>query len=78
MSSFSVWARLNNDDNMVSGAMEPKLGLVANKAGGFVYQISDMARFKRFLILGSDANTFYATAKVRSLDLSASLHWEVV
>ena len=69
----ALLGRLNNDDNVVSGAMEPKLGLVENKAGAFVYQISDLARFKRFLILGSDANTFYASAKVSSR-ASASMH----
>ena len=40
---------------------------VENTAGGFVYQLTDLERLKRFLILGSDSNTFYASAKVRSL-----------
>ena len=35
-----------------------------NRAGGFVHKISDFARFKRFLVLGADCNTYYATAKV--------------
>jgi len=37
---------------------------VQNRAGGFVYELSDIERVKRFLILGSDTNTFYASAKV--------------
>lgn len=36
---------------------------VKNSAGGFVYQISKFARLERFLILGSDSNTYYASAQ---------------
>lgn len=35
---------------------------VKNSAGGFVFQISDAERLKRFLILGADANTYYINA----------------
>lgn len=35
---------------------------VKNNAGGFVYQIDKWARLDRFLILGSDSNTYYQTA----------------
>ena len=47
---------------------QPQAGLMLNRAGGFVHKISDFARFKRFLILGADCNTYYATAKVLSGD----------
>lgn len=36
---------------------------VANNAGGFVYQLDDWKRLDRFLILGSDAPTYYQQAK---------------
>lgn len=36
---------------------------VENNAGGFVYQIDDWDRLDRFLILGSDSNTYYQTAQ---------------
>jgi 60 kDa SS-A/Ro ribonucleoprotein len=35
---------------------------VANNAGGFVYAIDDWARLDRFLVLGSDAPTYYQKA----------------
>lgn len=35
---------------------------VANNAGGFVYQIDHWSRLDRFLILGSDSNTYYQKA----------------
>lgn len=35
---------------------------VKNSAGGFVFEISDAERLKRFLILGADANTYYINA----------------
>lgn len=36
---------------------------VENNAGGFVFQIDDWARLERFLILGSDAPTYYQKAE---------------
>lgn len=36
---------------------------VQNNAGGFVFAIDDWARLDRFLVLGSDAPTYYQTAK---------------
>jgi 60 kDa SS-A/Ro ribonucleoprotein len=35
---------------------------IRNNAGGFVFQISDWARLDRFLVLGSDAPTYYQNA----------------
>jgi 60 kDa SS-A/Ro ribonucleoprotein len=36
---------------------------VKNNAGGFVFQLSDWARLDRFLVLGSDAPTYYQRAR---------------
>ena len=36
---------------------------IANNAGGFVYQLDDFARLERWLILGSDSNTYYQSAQ---------------
>lgn len=36
---------------------------VLNNAGGFVFQITDVARLERFLILGTDKPTYYAGAQ---------------
>lgn len=36
---------------------------VENNAGGFVFQIDDWQRLDRFLILGSDSNTYYQSAQ---------------
>lgn len=36
---------------------------VQNSAGGFVFNISDAERLKRFLILGTDAGTYYINAQ---------------
>jgi 60 kDa SS-A/Ro ribonucleoprotein len=36
---------------------------VKNNAGGYVYQIDDWARLERFLVLGSDAPTYYQRAR---------------
>jgi 60 kDa SS-A/Ro ribonucleoprotein len=36
---------------------------VRNSAGGFVFQVSDKDRLERFLILGTDGGTYYASEK---------------
>lgn len=46
---------------------------VPNNAGGFVYQIDDWARLDRFLILGSDAATYYASARALTKDNAAAV-----
>lgn len=38
-------------------------GQVPNNAGGFVFALDKWARLDRFLILGSDANTYYQSAR---------------
>lgn len=35
--------------------------MVPNSAGGFVFQLDPMAQFKRFLIIGCDGGTYYAS-----------------
>lgn len=36
---------------------------VQNEAGGFVWRVDDLERFRRFLVLGSEGGTYYATEK---------------
>lgn len=36
---------------------------VQNHAGGFVYQVGDAERLRRFLVLGTEGGTFYASQK---------------
>lgn len=45
---------------------EPLLGrkdMILNDAGGYVFKITDLQHFKRFLILGSSDGTYYVNAK---------------
>lgn len=39
-----------------------------NSAGGFTFTLDDEARLRRFLILGADGGTYYASAKDLALD----------
>ena len=43
---------------------EALAGQVPNSAGGFSFQVDDWTRLERFLILGSEGNTYYTTAAV--------------
>jgi 60 kDa SS-A/Ro ribonucleoprotein len=39
----------------------PGTGQVPNSAGGFAWEVDDWARLRRFLILGSEGGSYYAT-----------------
>ncbi len=42
---------------------EPLPGTVANSAGGFAFPVDDWARLDRFLVLGSEGGSYYATER---------------
>ena len=39
----------------------PGSGQVPNSAGGFAWEVDDWARLRRFLILGSEDGSYYAS-----------------
>jgi len=51
---------------------EPVFGreseMIQNNAGGYVFKADKWTRFDRFLILGTEANTFYESSKKLTLD----------
>lgn len=47
---------------------EPLPGQVANSAGGFSYAADDWARLARFLVLGSEGGSYYASEKKLTAD----------
>ena len=42
---------------------KPLPGQVPNSAGGFSYQVDDMQRLRRFIVLGSEGGTYYIREK---------------
>lgn len=42
---------------------QPLAGQVPNSAGGFTFALDDWSRLRRFLILGSEGGTYYATER---------------
>lgn len=46
----------------------PGKNQVENNAGGFVFQLDDWKRLERFLILGSEGNTYYCTEQKMTAD----------
>ena len=48
-------------------------GQVKNSAGGFSFPVDDWTRLERFLVLGSEGNTYYATAAVLTRENSKSV-----
>ena len=47
--------------------------MIQNDAGGYVFAIDDEERLMRFLILGSDSNTYYSTAKKLTLESAEAI-----
>lgn len=41
---------------------------VRNSAGGYVFKLDDMQRLRRFLVLGTDGGTYYASEQALTLD----------
>lgn len=49
---------------------------VKNNAGGFVFEVSDETRIRRFLILGTTGNTYYQGEKeITKENTAVVLHW---
>jgi 60 kDa SS-A/Ro ribonucleoprotein len=46
---------------------------VKNEAGGFTYAVDNMCRLKRFIVMGSEGGTYYATEKEVSKDNATCL-----
>jgi 60 kDa SS-A/Ro ribonucleoprotein len=51
----------------------PQSNQVKNHAGGYVYEISAWERLRRFLILGHEGGTFYATPQKLSLETVSAI-----
>ena len=47
---------------------EPLPGMVANSAGGHAYPVDDFTRLRRFLVLGSEGGSYYATERKLTLE----------
>lgn len=47
--------------------------MVENRAGGFVFNTGHWARLERFLILGTEGSTYYATQKEMTVENTAAL-----
>jgi 60 kDa SS-A/Ro ribonucleoprotein len=46
----------------------PGSGQVLNSAGGYAFAVDDWTRLERFLVLGSEGGSYYATERVLTLD----------
>lgn len=60
---MATYQKLYNTRATAQRAPIPDRDQVANSAGGYVFALDDWARLERFLILGSDAPTYYASAR---------------
>ena len=52
---------------------EPLPGMIENSAGGYSYPVSEETRMARFLILGSEGGSYYATQRQLTKDNAANV-----
>lgn len=52
---------------------EPLPGQIANSAGGYAYPVDDWARLDRFLILGSESGSYYASERTLTAENAAAV-----
>ena len=52
----------------VQSAPIPGSNQIANSAGGYAWQINDWARLDRFLVLGSEGGSYYASERALTID----------
>ena len=65
MSYLSKWF---NTRKTPQSAPIPGTSQVANSAGGFAFAVDDWTRLDRFLILGSEGGSYYATERTLTRD----------
>ena len=58
----NAYASLFNPSITPQSEPIPGKQMVANNAGGYVFEIDKWARLRRFLVIGSDAPTYYQSA----------------
>src|SRR5690349_13885400 len=51
----------------------PGEAMVPNSAGGYVYALDAWARFDRFLVLGTEGGTYYASERKLTTDAALSV-----
>ena len=71
MTSMSYFSSLDTLGKSMSDSKDPKNvpqseplpGQVPNNAGGFSFEVDDMQRLRRFIVLGSEGGTYYVGEK---------------
>lgn len=59
--------------NRAPSQIEPAPGTVRNSAGGYAFPVDDWTRLDRFLLLGSESATYYATARALTREAATSV-----
>lgn len=52
---------------------EPLTNQVANSAGGYAYEVDDLTRLRRFLVLGSEGGSYYANERALTHENATSV-----
>lgn len=63
---MSIYTRHLN--NVPASSSLPGRTMIANEAGGFTFEVTPSEMFRRFLILGTESGTYYASEQKLTLD----------
>jgi len=61
--AYSTFAKSTSETAQTSPILGRETEMAKNNAGGYTFTLTPMARLERFLILGSDGNTYYQSSK---------------
>ena len=64
---------MNYSKHVEATQREPLPGQVPNSAGGFTFPVDDWTRLDRFLVLGSEAGSYYATERALTKENAAAV-----
>jgi len=77
MSTKNIYNQILSVKNAQTPQTQPILGreaeMVANSAGGVVFALDDWSYLDRFLILGSEQNSYYATARALTIKAASNV-----
>lgn len=64
---------MNYAKHLTTTQREPLLGQVPNSAGGFAFPVDDWTRLDRFLVLGAEGGSYYATERTLTKENAAAV-----
>lgn len=74
MTKYSKYFNNNSASVPQTQPIFGRTDMIKNNAGGYVFSVTDWDRLDRFLILGSESNTYYQKAQALTIENATTVH----